>query len=130
MNDRLNELRNEAKRLTEPFSPALHARVMAGVRAEAAPVRSRPPAWRYAVAAAAMIMIALGAWLLTRPAIAPPTPGSKLVFSVDNPLRGVVQPVGGQATDGNPALAYLDHDAAKLGRYVARQLDQLPPVNR
>src|SRR5688572_27497576 len=130
MNDRLNELRDEADRLTEPFSPALHARVMAGVRAEAKPAKARPSGWQYAVAAAAMIMIVVGSWLLTRPAIAPPTRGSTLVFSVANPLSGVVQPGNTHGIDGNPALAYLDHDAAELGRFVIRQLDQIPPVNR
>ena len=132
MSDRMNDLRDEAKRLGEDFSPALHARVMAKVRAEAAPspVRESHP-WRYVLAAAAMIAIAAGAWVITRPAIDPPTPPKQFVrdFTIGNPMPQVVT-VQFSNDAGNPAYAYLDHDAKAFGRFMVRQLDQLPPASR
>lgn len=127
MSDPLEPLRQEAGRLNEPFSPAVHAKVMTAVRASSPPTVSHAPTWRYALAAAAVVVIALGAWLTTRPAMVPPSP-TVASISFDNPLAGVVPPLP-PATDGDPALAYLDHDAAQLGRYVLRQLDHLPPPN-
>ena len=130
MSDRMNDLRDEAKRLGEDFSPALHARVMAKVRAEAAPshVRESRP-WRYVLAAAAMIAIAAGAWVMTRPAIEPPTPKKELAkdFSISNPMPQVAS-VQFSGDAGNPAYAYLDHDAKAFGRFMAKQLDVLPAL--
>jgi hypothetical protein len=130
MTDRTNELRNEARRLTPAFSPALHARVMAAVRAQAAPVgRSPHQPWRYTLAAAALVAIAAGAWVLTRPAVVPP-PKQPIArdFRIASPLPPVELTL---ATDaGNPAYAYLDHDMKAFGRYVARQLDVVPNSRR
>lgn len=129
MSDRMNDLRDEAKDLSESFSPSLHARVMAKVRAQATPVATRQiHPFRYALAAAAMVAIALAAWVLTRPAIQPPTPGPKIVkrFGIPNLLPQVAIALNDDG--GNPAYAYLDHDAKAFGKFVVKQLDVMPSL--
>jgi hypothetical protein len=129
MSDRMKELRDEAKALNEPFSPALHARMMAAVRAEASPVVEQRTGWRYGLAVAAVVAIAAGAWVLMRPAVVEPPKPIARDFTLDNPLRGVLPPLGEQVASSS-AYAYLDQDAAALGRYVMRQLNAMPEVER
>src|SRR5688572_19275526 len=92
MSDRTEELRKEARETMPEFSPSLHAKVMAAVRAEAA-ASSQPAGqrWRYALAAAAMVVIAAGTYVLTRPAAIAPPPPTPLArdFSIGNPLPDI-----------------------------------------
>jgi hypothetical protein len=129
MSDRMNDLRNEAKQLTESFSPSLHARVMANVHAEATPIATRPiQPFRYALAAAAIVALVFvlkGAIIRTMHP-APPKLATK-DFTVPNPLPEVTS-IRFSTDSGNPAYAYLDHDAKAFGQFLVKQLDVMPSL--
>jgi hypothetical protein len=128
MSDGMNDLRNEAKELTESFSPAVHARVMAKVRAEAKPLATRQShLLRYALGVAAVIVVVL----VVKPLVFKSVDRTPLVaknFAVPNPLSHVAIALNDDG--GDPAYGYLDHDAKALGKFVIRQLDSLPPASR
>ena len=127
MSDRMNDLQDEAKQLSESFSPALHARIMAKVRAEAKPLATRQfHPLRYALAAAAIIVVV---FVMKAALIHPPLRKQEVAnrgFNLPNPLPKVAIALNDDA--GNPAYGYLDHDAKALGQYVVKQLDVMPSL--
>lgn len=139
MQDVESRLRAEAKMMREKdgFSPLLHERIMAKLRAEglrAVPITPEPGVswWRYAGPVAAAAGVALAAWLILRPAAVEPAPrpvaGGSEHIMVNMPQIAVTQRPLDATTSAleERKYAYLDRDARKLLVFVADQLPSLP----
>jgi hypothetical protein len=132
-------LRDEGHALMPPFSPLLHERTMAHLRAHAGPALDlagppRPVALRWAVRAAAAAAIAAVAWIALKPHAASPVdprPGPIVQVPSITP-DAVVHQVS--RTVGLPTAAaweeakygYLDKDVRRLALFVADQIPRLP----
>ena len=135
--DPFNRLSEEADRLTEPFSPSLHAKVMRRVGEEAAgTTRSKGQLyilWSLCGACVAVVLIAVtvSLWLRSTPLVSPnpnPPTASANGISLVEWLNQAAEPVRQSIyrTTAPLVMGGLDQDAKAFGHFMLEQVGQLP----